>query len=161
MKQLILKLFFVSLWSPMILFSIGFCPMKEIFTLATWSGFWCSTPPWRRNPHGAPPDSVMTTSSATILLCRSSFFSCLFSVVLFELRVHRSVHWLHDQQSGRLTELWPALSLLRCPGSVFHLSSQSSPHICTNTCTHTPPLSCHPCPEQDGHHSQRKKRGKE
>lgn len=42
-------------------------------TLATCRGFWCSTPPWSRKPHGAPPDNVIITSSATILLCPSFF----------------------------------------------------------------------------------------
>lgn len=36
-------------------------------TLATCRGFWCSIPPCSRKPHGAPPDRVMITSSATIL----------------------------------------------------------------------------------------------
>lgn len=48
-------------------------------TLATCSAFWCSTPPWRRKPHGAPPDNVTTASSATIVLL--SFFS--FFLVIF------------------------------------------------------------------------------
>lgn len=43
-------------------------------TLATCRGFWCSTPPWSRKPHGAPPDSVIITSSATILLFPLTFF---------------------------------------------------------------------------------------
>ncbi len=36
-------------------------------TLATCRGFWCSIPPCSLKPHGAPPDRVMITSSATMV----------------------------------------------------------------------------------------------
>lgn len=52
-------------------------------TFATWRGFWCSTPPWRRKPHGAPPDNVIITSSATIFLPFLSFFPPFLAYLLF------------------------------------------------------------------------------
>lgn len=42
-------------------------PQPQTPTLATWRGFLCSAPPWSRKPHGAPPDRLTTTSSATML----------------------------------------------------------------------------------------------
>ena len=40
-------------------------------TLATCSGFLCSAPPCSRKPQGAPPDSVITTSSTTMAFAAS------------------------------------------------------------------------------------------
>lgn len=84
-----------------------------LITLATCSGVWCSTPPWRRKPHGAPPDNVIITSSATIVLLSMSFFS--FS----------SFSWLFSTLLWFLYFVWGALSML-APYSAVRAPSKSS-----------------------------------
>lgn len=113
-------------------------------TLATWSGFWCSTPPWRRKPHGAPPDNVIITSSATIVLLCLSFWTFLLFLGYFPLFFNissggPSVHWPHGQQSGppqrALTRSLPAT--LSGRWLLSESSSEADAHTWTHTHAHT------------------------
>lgn len=118
-------------------------------TFATWRGFWCSTPPWRRKPHGAPPDNVIITSSATIFLPFLSFpsFSCLFSVLPFSIiYLFFKFHLGASQCSGPMVSApWSSDVLFACHTvRVLSWSPASRPiltpeHTCE--CTHS---SVHP-----------------
>lgn len=82
------------------------------FTLATSRGFCCSTPPWRRKPHGAPPDNVITTSSATIVWL--FFLLFLFSYSLFALLFFVSIAGGPQCFSPMLSNQGPLQRALTC-----------------------------------------------
>ncbi len=134
-------------------------------TLATWSGFWCSTPPWRRKPHGAPPDNVIITSSATIVSLSLSFLAFLLFLGYIQL-----LFGLFISSLGALSALAPC-SAIRAPLESFDvlfachtvraltslwlkLHGRHS-HLNTHTCMHTV-LSPHPHPEWVSHHREAK-----
>lgn len=134
-----------------------FCPTCWVtwLTFATWSGFWCSTPPWRRKPHGAPPDNVIITSSATIVLLCLSFWTFLLFLGYFPLFCLFLFHLGGPQCIGPMvSNRGPPQRVLTCslPATLsgLWLLSESSSEADAHTWTHTQAHFCTPTHAHSG-----------